>query len=132
MKPDQFRNLRESRKQTREALGAILGVTASAIVQWERGTRAIPQWAIEKMFRSVDVALPIEDLALLMDTATRAEKDFSEYLSEIIRQHLAGKRGAEITAMETNGTYDTPEKHPAASPASDVSRVAEDTDAPGK
>ena len=88
MTPTQFKTLRNSRGYTRDELGVILGISASAIVQWERGTRSIPAWAAEKMIRTVSISLPLEDLALLLQECTTQGNDFSAYLTEIIRAHL--------------------------------------------
>ena len=135
MTPEQFRKLRESRNQTRAELGEILGVTAGAIVQWERGTRGIPQWASEKMLKTVNVSLPLEDLSLLLDDASRKGKDFADYLSTIIRGHLAAERAPEelksMVADESNGTYGAG-KPSAASPEKSAAPPAPGTNAPDK
>lgn len=107
MKPKQFRELRESRNLTRDEMAKVLGVSASAIVQWERGTRNMPAWVTEKMLRSVTVTLPLEALALLLDEASRRGLDFSAYLSEMIRRTLAAaKAQPELRVAEGDEIYE--------------------------
>lgn len=79
---------------TRDELAEFLGdVTASTINKWERGIHAVPQWVEERMFASVKLALPLDDLQALLGLATDRGISFSRLLSEAIREHLERHSG---------------------------------------
>jgi len=88
MTPDQLRTCRKNREQTREELAEDLGVSASAIVQWESGKRTIPNWVAEKMLSQVKIELPLEELELLLDYAKEHKMTFTELLGDAIRVYL--------------------------------------------
>ena len=94
MTPDQLRHHRGDR--TRDEFAEFLGCSASAIVQWEGGKRTIPDWVEEKVLRSIELTLPIEELHALLDYARKHNKSFTQILGEAIRAHIGVKR------------YDTP------------------------
>ena len=91
MTPDQLRQIREARQKTRKELADELGCSAGAIVQWEGGTRSIPNWVEEKLFSSVKINLPLTDLHQLLDAARASGKDFTAILAQAIREYIAPK-----------------------------------------
>lgn len=108
MTPDQLLHLRKNRGETRAELAAFLGgISASAIVQWEGGSRKIPEWVAEKLLRSVPVTLPLEELARLLDIATQTNQDFQSMLITALRDYIANQRKTKVhpivTDAETSG-----------------------------
>jgi transcriptional regulator with XRE-family HTH domain len=93
MTGQQLRELRDSRNLTREQLAEQLGgCTAQAIVKWERDERPIPAWVEDKMFRSVQISLPLEELHELLDLARAENLSFEQLLAESLRLRLAAKK----------------------------------------
>lgn len=88
MEPEGLKHLRKSRGLTRKALAEILDCSESAIVKWEEGSREIPSWVPDKLFREVELTLPIELLTLLVNHAAKKGMSFEELLTEAIREHL--------------------------------------------
>lgn len=88
MNATELRHIREQRRLTRKELGEQLSVSASAIVNWEMGTRSIPHWVEEKLLKSTPVTLPIEELALLLKVAAKDGISFETLLVRAIRDYL--------------------------------------------
>ena len=88
MTPDALLNIRKGRNETRGEFAAWLGVSASAVVHWEGGARAIPDWVEERCLRNATVSLPLEDLILLLNYAAEQRVPFDTILSQAIRDHL--------------------------------------------
>jgi transcriptional regulator with XRE-family HTH domain len=85
----ELRTIREAKKCTREQFAVELkGCTAQAIVKWERDERPIPAWVEEKLLRSVEVTLPLAELAQLLNAAVTQHRGFEELLVEALREWL--------------------------------------------
>jgi transcriptional regulator with XRE-family HTH domain len=85
-----MRHLRESRGETRKEFADFIGnCTASAVVQWEGGARAIPHWVEEKLLRAVSVTLPLDELSQLVELATARGLPFEDLLSQALRDYIA-------------------------------------------
>jgi DNA-binding transcriptional regulator YiaG len=86
----ELRTIREARRCTREQFALELkGCTAQAIVKWERDERPIPAWVEEKLLRSVQVTLPLSELAQLLTAAVNEQRAFEDVLVEALRDWLA-------------------------------------------
>lgn len=114
----ELRAIRTSRKCTRETLAVELGCSAAALVHWEGGTRTIPAWVEEKLLRSVEVTLPLSELAQLLTAAVTQHRAFEDLLVEALREWLANHptkpAPAQSTPLYPTSTHD------------DIARVAED------
>lgn len=118
MTPEQLRHLRGTR--TRAALAEELGISASAIVHWEGGVRAIPNWVADKMLQTVSVELPLADLAELVTYAQSNGVEFSKLLGSAIRDYIQNHRAEGDDAQTPPDMYrpelppiDTPHAHDA-------------------
>lgn len=101
MTKDQLHHIRKSRSQTREEMAITLGCSASAIVQWEGGTRAIPDWVEDKLLRQVPITLPLEELHALLDLARAEQVSFDTLLTESLREYLRARRSnAPLTTLK--------------------------------
>lgn len=93
MTPEMLRHLRETRALTREALAEFLGdCTASTVNKWERGMHDIPAWVEEKMLRSIEVKLPMDELLLLLREAQALGLSPEHLLGDAIRLWLEKTR----------------------------------------
>lgn len=93
MTPATLLHLRKSRGLTREELATELGgCTAQAIVKWERGERAIPEWVEEKMLRTLKVTLPLEELHWLLSESISSGQSAESILAEAIRLWLHNRQ----------------------------------------
>lgn len=93
MKPEQLRQLRESRGLTREQLAAELGdCSSSTINKWERGMHDIPQWVAEKMLKNVKISFPMGDLHELLDLAREEKISFEDLISQAVQLVIQQRR----------------------------------------
>lgn len=114
----ELRTIREAKRCTREQFAAELkGCTAQAIVKWERDERPIPAWVEEKLLRSVEVTLPLSELAQLLTAAVAQHRAFDELLVEALREWLANHPTKPAPAQSTP-------LYPTSTP-DDIARVAE-------
>ena len=97
----ELRAIRTNRKCTRETMAVELGCSAAALVHWEGGTRAIPAWVEEKLLRSVQVTLPLSELAQLLTAAVNEQRAFEDVLVEALRDWLATHATKPSTAAVT-------------------------------
>lgn len=88
MEPSELRHLRETRGETRAELADYLGCSAGAIVQWEGGTRSIPQWVADKLLSNVSLELPLDELAALVNHATKTGQKFEDLITQALREYL--------------------------------------------
>lgn len=102
--PDQLRYLREQRKMTREELAAELDCSASAIVQWEGGKRAIPNWVADKMFSKLPITFTMQELCEMYDLCREEAFSMSELIQESVRIMLLERRENQ-TLCTTKKTY---------------------------
>lgn len=91
--PEYLRWLREQRKMTRDELAKELDCSASAIVQWEGGTRSIPSWVADKMFSKLPVTFSVQELAEMYDICRAENCTMGELIQDsvhlLIEQHRA-------------------------------------------
>ncbi|MBP7951409.1 MAG: helix-turn-helix transcriptional regulator [Verrucomicrobiales bacterium] len=86
--PD-LRALRENRKLSQSELAAYLGdTTTSTISRWENSRDPVPAWVAEKMLRTVEITLPMQELEALIEAARRQNMSFSALLRQSIIEHL--------------------------------------------
>lgn len=89
MTGEELRHIRESRGLTRAEFAEAIGnCSASGIVKWESGNPPVPQWVSDKLLSNVSVELPLEDLAALVNHATRTGVKFEKLLSDALRDYL--------------------------------------------
>ncbi len=100
MSPTQLRTLRAQR--TRAEYAAQLGCSASAIVQWEGGTRPIPTWVEEKALRGANVSLPVDEMRDIIELAQSSGSSFEAILGDALRAHLAAHRLDKAATGETS------------------------------
>lgn len=115
--PEQLRWMREERRMTREELAKELDCSASAIVHWEGGKRAIPAWVADKMFAKLPITFTVQDLAEMYELCREQACTMSELIQDSVRALLEERRAAQ-TPSHTNITH-----FPATQPSS---KVAED------
>ncbi len=123
MNKETLLQLRKDRGLTREKLATELGCSASALVHWEGGSRAIPDWVEEKMLRSFPIELPLEEIHALLDLARENNESFDKILAQAIRAYLASKRTAPlkkplapVTAAASETTSTAPPTPPPTAP----------------
>lgn len=110
----QLRALREARHMTREELAEWLGdCSASTVNKWERDINPVPQLVAEKMLSSVQIRLPLNEIAALVQHCNDHAIDFERFLSDAILAHIR---------QPTATVYPFPDQEP-----DNASKVAEDT-----
>jgi transcriptional regulator with XRE-family HTH domain len=128
MTGEQLRNIRESKPWTRDQMAKHLGgCTAQAVVKWERDERPIPQWVEEKLLRNIEVTLPLEDLAQLLNLAVKRNQPFNQMLAEVISTYLVTQQP---NAGKAQALTPTP-MDPATKVAEDAA-VYKTSDCPGR
>lgn len=113
LNPQQLRYLREQRRLTREELAAELDCSASAIVQWEGGKRAIPSWVADKMFSKMEINFTIEELSELFELCREQGMTFSELLQDAARSLIAERKTSTDAGKippRRNVTYQPPRR----------------------
>lgn len=93
MTHDILRKLRADRGLTREELAKELGCSAGAIVQWETdpnkpGSRSIPDWVAEKMYRTLPIELTIDELGELYDICRELGIGMHQLVAEALRPKI--------------------------------------------
>lgn len=100
MTPEILLHLRKQRMLTREELAKDIGCSASAIVQWEGGTRAIPDWVAEKMYRTLPIEFTIDELAELYDICRELKVGMHQLVADALRPMIQDRiRQRELTAQ---------------------------------
>jgi DNA-binding transcriptional regulator YiaG len=109
MRPEQLRAIREGRGWTREKMASFLGdCTASTVNKWERGMHSIPGWVEDKLLRTVEINLPIQDLSQLLSAAKDQNKPFEAVLTDAIRAWIQRNTPAPPTTYQA-AAADTPQ-----------------------
>jgi len=140
MTPETLQHLRKQRLLTREELATQLGCSASAIVQWEGGTRSIPDWVAEKMYRTLPIEFTIDELAELYEIAKDLgiglHQLFAQAVRPLIADRIAKRQSAAILDQEPIGprepvSYKEPSKkrpsgYTGGGGSHDLSQVAEE------
>lgn len=80
---------------TRDELAKELGCSASAIVQWEGGTRSIPSWVADKMFSKLPISFTVQELAEMYDLCREEACTMSELIQDSISALLEQRRGSQ-------------------------------------
>lgn len=89
----ELRALRESRQWSQTQLADFLGdVTFATISKWEKGISPIPQWAQDKLLSSVQLSLPLHELAELLRYASENGQSFEETLTIALRSYLKSRQ----------------------------------------
>ncbi len=93
MTHDILRKLRADRGLTREELAKELGCSAGAIVQWETdpnkpGSRSIPDWVAEKMYRTLPIELTIDELSELYDICRELGISMHQLVADALRPKI--------------------------------------------
>ena len=99
MNAQQLRLIREDRALTREALAKILGVSHGAIVNWELRGTPIPEWVERELLSSINVTLPLNELAALMSHCQTHNISPQELLTRCIRSYIAPPISKSIKPM---------------------------------
>lgn len=107
-----MRQIRESRGLTRDELAAELtGCTASAVNKWERNLSPVPGWVEEKLFRTVKLELPLDELHALLDLAREEGKSFLGILGQAVHEYLAARAtqpaAPPLAILASPGAYDS-------------------------
>lgn len=100
--PDQLRYLREQRKMTRDELAAELDCSASAIVHWEGGKRAIPNWVADKMFAKLPITFTMQELGEMYDLCREEAFSMTELIQESVRSMLSERREKQTPSATKN------------------------------
>lgn len=120
MTPEILLHLRKQRMLTREELAKDIGCSASAIVQWEGGTRAIPDWVAEKMYRTIPIEFTIDELAELYDICRELKVGMHQLVADALRPMIQDRiRQRELKAQPPLYTTGSGGSH-------DLSAVAEE------
>jgi len=69
-----------------EFLGSCTG---SGVNSWENEAAPVPDWVAEKLLRTTDITLPLEDLSCLLEMARQEGLAFDQLLTQLIREYLA-------------------------------------------
>jgi transcriptional regulator with XRE-family HTH domain len=90
MTSHQLLSIRKNRNMTREEFASMLGsCTSSAVNHWENGKTPVPDWVEEKLFRTTEITLQIDDLSRLLDIAREEGIPFNALLTQSIREYIA-------------------------------------------
>ena len=101
MTPEILLHLRKQRMLTREQLAKDIGCSASAIVQWEGGTRSIPEWVAEKMYRTLRVEFTIDELCELYDICRDLKIGLHQLVADALRPMIQDRiRQRELKAQK--------------------------------
>jgi transcriptional regulator with XRE-family HTH domain len=101
MTPEILLHLRKQRMLTREELAKDIGCSASAIVQWEGGTRAIPDWVAEKMYRTIPIEFTIDELAELYEICRELKIGLHQLFADALRPMIQDRiRQRELKAQK--------------------------------
>ena len=101
-----LRKLRADRMMTREELAKELGCSAGAIVQWETdpskpGSRSIPDWVAEKMYRTLPIEFTIDELAELYDICRELKVGMHQLVADALRPMIQDRiRHRELKAQK--------------------------------
>ena len=120
--PEQLRHLREQRRLTREELAKELDCSASAIVQWEGGKRAIPSWVGDKMFSKLEVTFSMEELAEIFELCREMQITVSDLFQQSVRQLITSRQ----KPTRRNVTYQMPSQ-PSSMAAEEPTRYKDKT-----
>jgi transcriptional regulator with XRE-family HTH domain len=100
MTPEILLHLRKQRMLTRDELAKELGCSGSAIVQWEGGTRTIPDWVAEKMYRTIPIEFTIDELAELYDICRELKIGMHQLVADALRPMIQDRiRQRELKAQ---------------------------------
>ena len=115
MTPETLLHLRKQRMLTRDELALVLGCSASAIVQWEGGTRSIPDWVAEKMYRTIPIEFTIDELAELYEICRELKIGMHQLVADALRPMIQDRiRQRELKAQpqpKYTGGGSLPQQH---------------------
>lgn len=107
----QLKHIRISRGwNLREMANAIGDVSHTSIMRWENNpSEAIPSWIDERLFRTMPITLPLEDLHALLDLAREEGLTFQEMLAGALKSYVAEKKPDNVTGLYSHLTGTEPD-----------------------
>lgn len=103
----QLKHLRISRGwNLREMATAIGDVSHTSIMRWENAPdETIPSWIDERLFRTMPITLPLEDLHALLDLAREEGLTFQQLLASSLKSYIAERKPQNVTPLPPPDLY---------------------------
>ena len=96
----ELRAIRTSRNWSQTDLADYVGdTTTSTVSRWEKDVIAIPAWVVDKLLSSVTLAMPINELAELLQHTTAQKQSFPDILAEAVREYLIARKSGKIVPL---------------------------------
>lgn len=111
----QLKHIRLSRGwKLRDMAAALKDVSHTTIMRWEDDCPSdpVPSWVTERLFRTMPVTLPLEDLQALLEMAREEKLPFEQILSGALRAYLEQKatQPDNVTPLYPDGSEDTAQR----------------------